>query len=78
MAWAQSHVKYRSFTLAGSLRGLVRQLSIDQFENESRRVSIDSLGKLAQQAQRSPLFEPRSNSEPSVHKLVRTSCKPVV
>ncbi len=27
---------------AGSLRGLVRQLSIDQFENESRRVSCDS------------------------------------
>ena len=26
----------------GSLRGLVRQLSIDQFENESRRVSCDS------------------------------------
>lgn len=32
--------------LQGQLRGLVRQLSIDQFENESRRVSMGA-GKTA-------------------------------
>lgn len=51
---------------AGSLRGLVRQLSIDQFENEGRRVSMhtDSLGKPI----RTPLFE-RHSSDPGVHKV---------
>ncbi len=50
----------------GNLRGLVRQLSIDQFENEGRRVSMgtDSVGK----PQRTPLFE-RNAVEPGVHKV---------
>ena len=51
---------------AGNLRGLVRQLSIDQFENEGRRVSMgtDSVTK----PQRTPLFE-RHNADPGVHKV---------
>ncbi|DBB07366.1 hypothetical protein WJX82_002389 [Trebouxia sp. C0006] len=51
----------------GNLRGLVRQLSIDQFENEGRRVSMgtDSVGK----PQRTPLFE-RNAVDPGVHKIV--------
>ena len=50
----------------GNLRGLVRQLSIDQFENEGRRVSMgtDSVGK----PQRTPLFE-RNAADPGVHKV---------
>ena len=50
----------------GNLRGLVRQLSIDQFENEGRRVSMgtDSVGK----PQRTPLFE-RNAVDPGVHKV---------
>ncbi len=50
----------------GNLRGLVRQLSIDQFENEGRRVSMgtDSVGK----PQRTPLFE-RNAVHPGVHKV---------
>ena len=51
-----------SYTLgAGSLRGLVRQLSIDQFENESRRVSCDSSKAYASdtpESSGSPMFEP--------------------
>lgn len=46
---------------AGSLRGLVRQLSIDQFENESRRVSCDSSKAYASNTPGSggtPMFEP--------------------
>ena len=44
----------------------MRQLSIDQFENEGRRVSMhtDSVGKPI----RSPLFEKHS-SDPGVHKV---------
>ena len=51
---------------SGSLRGMVRQLSIDQFENESRRVSLgpDSAAK----AQLSPMFEKPPN-EPCVSKV---------
>ena len=51
----------------GSMRGMVRQLSIDQFENEGRRVSLgpDSVSKAAMP---SPMFE-RSSSEPGVHKV---------
>ena len=51
---------------SGNLRGLVRQLSIDQFENEGRRVSMgtDSVGK----PQRTPLFE-RNAVDPGVHKV---------
>ena len=51
---------------SGSLRGMVRQLSIDQFENESRRVSLgpDSAAK----SQLSPMFEKPPN-EPCVSKV---------
>lgn len=48
----------------GQLRGLVRQLSIDQFENESRRVSMGggaSDGTTSRN--KTPLFE-RSLAEP--------------
>lgn len=49
-----------------AVRGMVRQLSIDQFENESRRVSMgtDSVGRA-----RTPMFD-RLPSMPGVHKLV--------
>ena len=43
----------------GSLRGLVRQLSIDQFENEGRRVDPESSAKHGQDA----LFE-RTSMDP--------------
>lgn len=45
---------------------MVRQLSIDQFENESRRVSMgtDSISK----ALPSPMFE-RNSNEPCVSKV---------
>ena len=57
---------------AGSLRGLVRQLSIDQFENEGRRVSMgtDSVGKQSHASGRTPMFD-RAMSEPGVHKVGR-------
>lgn len=51
---------------AGNLRGLVRQLSIDQFENEGRRVSMGT--DSVQKPQRTPLFE-RHSSDPGVHKV---------
>jgi hypothetical protein len=48
----------------GQLRGLVRQLSIDQFENESRRVSMGAGASEATSVRnKTPLFE-RSFSEP--------------
>jgi len=50
----------------GSLRGLVRQLSIDQFENEGRRVSMGA--ESASKPPRSPLFERPSMDQGSVHK----------
>eukprot|EP01026_Neomeris_dumetosa_P048164 TRINITY_DN4158_c0_g2_i2.p1 TRINITY_DN4158_c0_g2~~TRINITY_DN4158_c0_g2_i2.p1 ORF type:complete len:916 (+),score=170.18 TRINITY_DN4158_c0_g2_i2:140-2749(+) len=51
---------------AGSLRGLVRQLSIDQFENENRRISTGRPGATVGQ---SPIErEPPTDS--SVHKKV--------
>ena len=50
----------------GNLRGLVRQLSIDQFENEGRRVSMGT--DSVQKPQRTPLFE-RHSSDPGVHKV---------
>ena len=50
----------------GNLRGLVRQLSIDQFENEGRRVSMGT--NSVEKPQRTPLFE-RHNSVPGVHKV---------
>ena len=62
----------RSLWRAGSLRGLVRQLSIDQFENEGRRVSMgtDSVGKQSHASGRTPMFD-RAMSEPGVHKVGR-------
>lgn len=48
----------------GQLRGLVRQLSIDQFENESRRVSMGAGASEASTVRnKTPLFE-RTFSEP--------------
>lgn len=48
----------------GQLRGLVRQLSIDQFENESRRVSMGAGASEATSVRnKTPLFE-RTFSEP--------------
>ncbi len=51
--------------VSGQLRGLVRQLSIDQFENESRRVSMGAGASEASTIVRhkTPLFE-RTFSEP--------------
>eukprot|EP00877_Chromochloris_zofingiensis_P000243 jgi/Chrzof1/10219/Cz04g33020.t1 len=49
------------------LRGLVRQLSIDQLDNEGRRVSIYDKG--TPEGGKSPLFH-RSLSVPGVHKRV--------
>ena len=43
----------------------MRQLSIDQFENEGRRVSMGT--NSVEKPQRTPLFE-RHNSDPGVHK----------
>jgi hypothetical protein len=51
----------------GSLRGLVRQLSIDQFENEGRRVSMGQPGDKS----RTPVFERQQSSlAPGVHRVV--------
>lgn len=49
----------------GSLRGLVRQLSIDQFENEGRRVDPESSAKHA----KTPFFERTSMDPGSTHKV---------
>ena len=51
----------------GSLRGMVRQLSIDQFENESRRVSLGP-ESVSKPAVGSPMFE-RVGVEPTVAKV---------
>ena len=45
----------------------MRQLSIDQFENEGRRVSMGT--NSVEKPQRTPLFE-RHNSDPGVHKVI--------
>lgn len=45
----------------------MRQLSIDQFENEGRRVSMGT--NSVEKPQRTPLFE-RHNSDPGVHKAI--------
>lgn len=54
---------------AGSLRGLVRQLSIDQFENEGRRVSMgpDSVGRA--DGPSTPFLDRSTSSDTSVHKV---------
>lgn len=52
--------------VSGQLRGLVRQLSIDQFENEGRRVSMVSDATTARA--KTPLFD-RSLSEPGIQRL---------
>ena len=53
----------------GSLRGLVRQLSIDQFENEGRRVDPESSAK----HQNLPILERTSMDPGSVHKVEASS-----
>lgn len=53
----------------GSLRGLVRQLSIDQFENEGRRVSLGTESVGRSQGSRSPFLDRSASSDTSVHKV---------
>ncbi|KAK9868860.1 hypothetical protein WJX84_000767 [Apatococcus fuscideae] len=55
----------------GALRSLVRQLSIDQFENEGRRVTLSNqdLQQKSPRPERNGMFE-RSLSEPGVHRVV--------
>lgn len=54
----------------GSLRGLVRQLSIDQFENEGRRVmGAESVAKPAVDSRPTPIFERHSMDPGSIHKV---------
>lgn len=50
----------------GSLRGLVRQLSIDQFENEGRRVMG---AESASKSGRTPIFDRTSMDPGSIHKV---------
>ena len=57
----------------GSLRGLVRQLSIDQFENEGRRVDPESSAK----HERAPFFERTSMESGNVHKVVLLETHPL-
>jgi hypothetical protein len=52
----------------GALGGLVRQLSIDQFENESRRVSIGTPGDLSTRRP-TPVFD-RTSPLAGIHKSV--------
>eukprot|EP00884_Botryococcus_braunii_P021759 jgi/Botrbrau1/8267/Bobra.0001s0018.1 len=54
----------------GSLRGLVRQLSIDQFENEGRRVSLGTESAGRAQGLHSPFLGRTASSDTSVHKIV--------
>lgn len=53
----------------GSLRGLVRQLSIDQFENEGRRVMGAESAIKAAPNDRTPIFERHSMDPGSIHKV---------
>ena len=55
---------------AGALRSLVRQLSIDQFENEGRRVTLSNQDLPAKppRPDRNGMFE-RSVSDPGVHRV---------
>jgi protein phosphatase len=53
----------------GSLRGLVRQLSIDQFENEGRRVMGAESAIKAAPSDRTPIFERHSMDPGSIHKV---------
>lgn len=57
---------------SGSLRGLVRQLSIDQFENEGRRVM--GAESAAKPGARTPIFERHSMDPGSVHKARTRPC----
>jgi protein phosphatase len=52
----------------GALGGLVRQLSIDQFENESRRVSIGTPGDMSARRP-TPVFD-RTSPLAGIHKTV--------
>lgn len=65
---------------AGSLRGLVRQLSIDQFENESRRVSCDSSKAFSTHTPGSggtPMFEPSGAAAGQCTVCAAQSCQHV-
>ncbi len=53
---------------SGALGGLVRQLSIDQFENESRRVSIGTPGDMSARRP-TPVFD-RTSPLAGIHKSV--------
>ncbi len=55
----------------GSLRGLVRQLSIDQFEDEGRRVMGAESAVKASADGRTPIFERHSMHPGSIHKVRR-------
>jgi len=53
----------------GALGGLVRQLSIDQFENESRRVSIGTPG-FSDARRTTPIIERGASALAGIHKSV--------
>ena len=53
----------------GMLGGLVRQLSIDQFENEGRRVSIGTPGGETSARRTTPVFD-RASTVAGIHKTV--------
>lgn len=55
---------------SGALGGLVRQLSIDQFENESRRVSIGTPGFSGDSRRTTPIIERTSSALAGIHKSV--------
>ena len=55
-----------SCAAAGNMRGLVRQLSIDQFENEGRRVSTGAT-EAGHRAARSPMLPRKDSSD--IHKV---------
>lgn len=54
----------------GMLGGLVRQLSIDQFENEGRRVSIGTPGGDMSARRTTPINNDRASTVAGIHKTV--------
>ena len=77
-AWPCADLHLGCVYMAGSLRGLVRQLSIDQFENEGRRVSTGSVDPAAR-AGRSPLNLglDRKSFSLGIHKVAPHACSSV-
>ncbi len=64
------HCRSNAQESTGSLRGLVRQLSIDQFENEGRRVmGAESAAKPDADGRPTPIFERHSMDPGSIHKV---------